>query len=474
MYLPIDCCVSDTTREASHRPDLTCQQDADIAHRSLAGIWAGLGLVQFALLAGTYSRPHAFAVALFAATTMGAYLIRLFLVLRKNQLYPRHAKAWQLAFCATLICFSSAWGLLSCYSSITNGVSHWNSLLLTFCVLGISFGAVVSLTPRPLYLYCHVLPLLVPEIIVDLALGGEGYGIGLINLVCLAFVLAQGRQLSVQYLNALEDRLSLESAKKLAEAANEAKSHFLANISHELRTPMNGIIGMTELALETQLTAQQRDLLETSRNSAVSLLYLLNDVLDFSKIEGRSIQLDSTAFDLSKLVSETAQVFETQAKEKGLSLGCDISPEIPRQVTGDPARLRQILVNLLGNALKFTPAGRVLIRATVESKNSREILVRFAVSDTGIGIAKEKHSLIFQPFAQADGSMTRKYGGPGLGLSIALRLVQMMGGKMWLASEPGKGSTFHFSVRFEHPLPEPESEPEVSDLRAPATSPTGA
>lgn len=237
---------------------------------------------------------------------------------------------------------------------------------------------------------------------------------------------------------------------------------------------MNGIIGMTELALETQLTAQQRDLLETSRNSAVSLLYLLNDVLDFSKIEGRSIQLDSTAFDLSKLVSETAQVFETQAKEKGLSLGCDISPEIPRQVTGDPARLRQILVNLLGNALKFTPAGRVLIRATVESKNSREILVRFAVSDTGIGIAKEKHSLIFQPFAQADGSMTRKYGGPGLGLSIALRLVQMMGGKMWLASEPGKGSTFHFSVRFEHPLPEPESEPEVSDLRAPATSPTGA
>ncbi len=468
--------MPDIAGEAAHRADLSLQQDADIARRSLAGIWAGLGLVQFALLAGTYSTVHVLAVTFFAVITMSAYLVRLFLILRKDQIYPHNPLGWRLVFCTTLICFSSAWGLLSCYSYISNGFSYWNSLLLTFCVLGISFGAIVSLTPRPLYLYCHVLPLLVPPIVVDMSLGGEGYGMALINLVCLVFVLAQGRQLSVQYRQAFEDRRQLETAKKMAEAANEAKGHFLANISHELRTPMNGIIGMTELALDTELSAEQRDLLETSRNSAISLLYLLNDVLDFSRMEARSVQLDRVPFDLGKLVSETARAFEIHAKQKGLSLGCDISPQIPSELTGDPARLRQILVNLLGNAVKFTPAGSVQVRATVESSDGHEIRVRFDVTDTGIGIPKEKQSLIFQPFAQADGSMTRKYGGTGIGLSIAMRLVDLMGGRMWIASEPGKGSTFHFSVLFAHPeaaaAQQAASSELMGDVRNPAPSPS--
>ncbi len=452
--------MPDTTGELAQRADLSLQQDADIARHSLAGIWAGLGLVQFALLAGTYSRVHVQAVTLFAVSTMSAYLVRLFLILRKNAIYPHNPRAWRLAFSATLVCFSSAWGLLSCYSNVADGFSFWNSLLLAFCIIGISFGAIVSLTPRPLYLYCHVLPLLVPPILVDLWLGGQAYGMAIINLVCLAFLLAQGRQLSTQYRKAFEDRRLLESAKKMAEAANEAKGHFLANISHELRTPMNGILGMTELALDTELSDEQRDLLETSRNSAISLLYLLNDVLDFSRIEARGIQLDSLTFDLAKLVSETAQAFEAQAKQKGLSLACDISPDVPRTVTGDPARLRQILVNLVGNALKFTPAGSVAVRTTLESSDEREIRVRFSVSDTGIGIPVEKQSVIFQPFAQADGSMTRKYGGTGLGLSISMRLVELMGGKMWTVSEPGNGSTFHFSVCFARPESEPHPAPE--------------
>ncbi len=292
--------MPDTNGELAQRADLSLEQDADVARHSPAGIWAGLGLVQFALLAGTYSKVHPLAVTLFAVTTMAAYLVRLFLILRKNQVYPPNPRAWRVAFCATLVCFSSAWGLLGCYSYIVNGFSHWNSLLLTFCILGISFGALVSLTPRPLYLYCHVLPLLVPPIVVDLWLGGNGYGMALINLVCLALLLVQGSQLSAQYRKAFRDRRLLESAKKMAEAANEAKGHFLANISHELRTPMNGIIGMTELALDTELNATQRDLLETSRNSAVSLLDLLNDVLDFSKIEAKSVRLDNITFDLAK------------------------------------------------------------------------------------------------------------------------------------------------------------------------------
>jgi len=461
--------VPDTTGESAQRADLSIQRDADIARRSLAGIWAGLGLVQFALLAGTYSKVHMQAVTLFAVTTMSAYLVRLFLILRKDQLYPRNPRAWRQLFCATLICFSSAWGLLSCYSYISNGFSYWNSLLLTFCLLGISFGAIVSLTPRLLYLYCHVLPLLVPPIVVDLWLGGNGYGMALINLVCLAFLLAQGRQLNVQYRKAFEDRRLLETAKKMAEAANEAKGHFLANISHELRTPMNGIIGMTELALDTELSSQQRDLLETSRNSAMSLLYLLNDVLDFSRMEAKGVQLENVPFDLAKLVSETVQVFEILAKQKGLSLACEISPEIPAELTGDPARLRQILVNLLGNAIKFTPAGSVLVRATVEAGGSPDgssaTQVRFAVSDTGIGIPQDKQNIIFQPFAQADGSMTRKYGGTGLGLSISMRLVELMGGRLWIASEPGKGSTFHFAVRFERPEAEQRAAAVIGGVR---------
>jgi signal transduction histidine kinase len=448
--------------------DLGLQQDADIARRSLAGIWAGLGLVEFALLAGTYSGVHLLAVTLFAATAMGAYLVRLLLILRKDIVYRRNRLAWRIAFCAALICFSSAWGLLSCYSDVANGFSQWNSLLITFCILVISFGAIVSLTPRPLYLYCHVLPLLVPPIVIDLSLGGQGYGIGVINLVCLALLLAQGHQLSAQYRKSFENRRLLEASKRMAEAANEAKGHFLTNISHELRTPMNGIIAMTELTLDTELSAVQRDLLETSRDSAVSLLYLLNDVLDFSRIETKSVELDNIPFDLSKLIAETVRAFDNQATQKGLSLNFEVSPDVPAEVAGDPARLRQILVNLIGNGLKFTPTGSVLLRATVASSGPDEIQLRFAVKDTGIGIPVEKHGVIFQPFAQADGSMTRKYGGTGLGLSISMRLVELMGGRMWMASAPGKGSTFHFSVRFARSRGaqqvEPQSHPETENL----------
>jgi signal transduction histidine kinase len=455
--------VEDIPDESAQRSGLSLCQDADIARHSLASIWAGLGLVEFALLAGTHSRVHKLAVTVFAALTMAAYLLRLVLILRKNRIYARDARLWRILFCATLVCFSAAWGLLSCYSDIVNGFSNWNSLLLTFCVVGLAFGAIVSLTPRPLYLYCHVLPLLVPPIVVELSLGGEGYGMALINSVCLALLLAQGRELSLQYSRSFEGRRLLEQAKRQAEAANEAKGHFLANISHELRTPMNGIMGMTELALDTPLSAVQRDLLETARKSATSLLGLLNDVLDFSEIENKSVQLDQTAFDAAKLVSETVQAFEGPAEQKGLSIGCQVAPNMPSQVTGDPARLRQILVNLIGNAVKFTPAGSVRVEATVASAGSGTLQLQFAVSDTGIGIPREKQSVVFQPFAQADGSMTRKYGGTGLGLSISMRLVELMGGRMWLESQPGKGSTFYFSAPFA--CPEPVASATIEALR---------
>ena len=211
---------------------------------------------------------------------------------------------------------------------------------------------------------------------------------------------------------------------------------------------MNGVIGMTELALETSLSEEQRDLLSTARNSALSLLEMLNDVLDFSKIEARKLDLEQIPFDVRKVVSETAKVFAVQARQKGLLFTCEITPQVPEEVSGDPGRLRQVLINLLGNAVKFTHAGGIEVRVSVESTGPGEVQLRFVVIDSGIGIPIDKQGVILQPFSQADGSMTRKYGGTGLGLTISARLVELMRGRIWVTSDPGKGSAFNFTANF--------------------------
>jgi protein-histidine pros-kinase len=205
---------------------------------------------------------------------------------------------------------------------------------------------------------------------------------------------------------------------------------------------------MTELALETSLSEEQRDLLGTARNSALSLLEMLNDVLDFSKIEARKLDLEKIPFDVRKVVSETAKVLAVQARQKGLLFTCEIDPSVPEELGGDPGRLRQVLINLLGNAVKFTHSGGIEVRVSVESRAGENTCLRFAVIDTGIGIAADKQSVIFQPFSQADGSMTRRYGGTGLGLTISARLVELMQGRIWVTSEPGKGSAFYFTAGF--------------------------